>query len=78
MNIATDTQKQATYVDDNGEEKRERRRKARDDDDPRIDQLFSGFDSLIMTAKANDHQYQVGYVTAMREEFGRLISSLVR
>ena len=67
-----------TYVNDAGEEKRDRRRKDRDDDDPRIDHLFSGFDSRIESAKANGDEYSAGYLKAMRLEFGQLIAALVR
>jgi hypothetical protein len=67
-----------TYVNDAGEEKRDRRRKDRDNDDPRIEHLFSGFDSRIESAKMNGDEYAAGYMKAMRQEFGQLIASLVR
>jgi hypothetical protein len=68
----------STYVDDAGEEKRDRRRKDRSKDDPRIDHLFSGFDSCIESAKMNGDLYRSGYLKAMRQEFGQLIASLDR
>ena len=70
MNI----EKTRTYTTDSGDEKRERRRKDRDNDDPRINHLFNGFDNMI----ANADEYDRGYLTAMRLEFGQLIGSLVR
>jgi hypothetical protein len=63
-----------TYVDDHGNEKRDRRRRDRTNDDPRIDHLFEGFDNVIQ----NSGPYTAGYLKAMRQEFGQLISSLVR
>jgi hypothetical protein len=71
-------QKPRTYVNDAGEEKRDRRRKDRGNDDPRIDHLFSGFDSRIESARLDGDDYAVGYLKAMRQEFGQLIASLVR
>ena len=69
---------EGTYTDDSGIQKRERRRKDRIADDPRIDHLFMGFDCMIGNAEANGDAYDVGYLKAMRLEFGQLISSLVR
>jgi len=72
------TEPQATYVDDDGIERKERRRKSRDNEDERIAHLFNGFDNMIGTARLNRDDYGAGYLTAMRQEFGQLIASLVR
>jgi hypothetical protein len=71
-------QKPKMYTTDAGEEKRDRRRKDRDNDDPRIEHLFNGLDKCIASAEANGDKYEVGYMTAMRQEFGQLIAALVR
>lgn len=63
-----------TYVNDAGEEKRDRRRRDRTNDDERIEHLFTGFDNMIQNAD----EYGAGYLRAMRQEFGQLISELVR
>lgn len=63
-----------TYVTDAGQEKRDRRRRNREDDDPRIGHLFEGFDNMIQNAD----EYSAGYLGAMRQEFGQLITDLVR
>ena len=68
-----------TYIAEDGSgEKPDRRRKDREGDDPRIEHLFSGFDSRIETARVNGDDYSVGYLRAMRQEFGQLIATLVR
>lgn len=53
--------------------KPDRRRRDRTTDDPRIDHLFNGLDNMILTARENGNQYQVGYVQAMRKEFGMVV-----
>lgn len=63
-----------TYVDDDGIERKDRRRKCRDGEDPRIGHLFNGFANVIHNADG----YTKGYVTAMRQEFAELITSLDR
>lgn len=68
----------STFVDDDGVERRDRRRKDRSNEDPRIDQLFNGFDNSIDSAKLNGDEYRAGYLKAMRAEFGQLIASLDR
>jgi hypothetical protein len=67
-----------TYLDDDGNEQRDRRRRDREGEDERIGHLFNGFDNLIATARLNSDDYGAGYLSAMRQEFGELISSLVR
>ena len=71
------TEPPATYVDGDGIERNDRRRKSRDGDDERIQHLFDGFNSRIATARMNGDKYGAGYLTAMRQEFGQLIASLV-